>query len=296
MASKRFRVGRVEGYLYLLPWLLGLSLFQLVPILHSLYMSFSHYNLLGARMSYAALDNYKEILKDSLFWQALQGTFLYVAFVVPLKIGFALFVALLLSREIKGIAAYRTLFYLPSIFGQSVAVAFLWKAVFMENGAVNSVLKTIGITGPYWLGDPKYALATVGLLSVWEFGSSMVIFLAGLKQIPTELYEAASIDGAGRVRTLVSITLPMITPMVFFNSLMQMINAFQAFSAPFVIYGGTFGPANSCLLIVMLIYREAFQHYRMGYASSIAWVLFVLVSALTYAYFKSQQRWVHYTA
>lgn len=177
-----------------------------------------------------------------------------------------------------------------------MAIAIMWMALFAKDGVVNSLLAVVGIQGPAWLGNPNLSLLTVGLLPVWQFGSSMVIFLAGLKQIPTELYEAAAVDGASPFRKFFTITLPLLTPMIFFNLLMQVIYNFQTFSAPFIIYHGGFGPVNSCLLLVMYIYKQGFQLFRMGYASALAWVLFVIVGAFTIIMFRSQKRWVFYNS
>jgi len=197
-----------------------------------------------------------------------------------------------LNIKLKFVNVFRTVYYLPSILGGSVAVAVLWKFLFMKEGVVNKVLSVLHIPSVDWLGSPSVALFTIGLLTVWQFGSSMVLFLAGLKQIPAELYEAGTVDGASKIRMFFTITIPLLTPIIFFNLIMQMVNAFQDFTGPFVITGG--GPLNSTYLYAMKLYDEGFKFYKMGYASALSWILFLLILAFTALTFKSSQSWTHY--
>ena len=209
-----------------------------------------------------------------------------------MKIGFALLVAVLLNQKLKAIHLYRTVFYIPSIFGGSVAVAILWRFLFMDGGLINQVLRALSIQSVQWLSSPYIALFTLSLLSVWQFGSSMVLFLAALKQVPEDLYEAARIDGAGKLRIFARITLPLITPVLFFNLLMQIVNAFQDFTGAFVITNG--GPLKSTYLFALKLYDEAFHYYKMGYASALSWVLFALILLFTMIFFRFSEAATYY--
>ncbi len=281
-----------SGYLYILPWILGFLLLQLVPLVNSFWYSFTNFQLLG-KAQFLGLDNYKKIfLSDAVFRQSLKVTFYYVLIAVPLKIAFALVIAIILNQNIKGINLFRTLYYIPSILGGSVAISVLWKYLFMNQGVVNNIIGRFGIGAIDWLGDPRLALGTVSLVTIWQFGSSMLLFLAGLKQIPVSLYEAAKIDGAGRMRTFWSITLPELSPIVLFNLIMQMVQAFQEFNGPYIITQG--GPLKSTYLLPLYIYDEAFKKFNMGYASAIAWVLFTIITVLTLVAFWSSKKWVYY--
>jgi multiple sugar transport system permease protein len=217
-----------------------------------------------------------------------------VLFSVPLKLAFALGVALLLNRGIRGLSLYRAMFYLPSLLGASVAVAILWRQLFAGNGLVNKFLAIFGIEGPSWISNPSYSLWTLVALSVWQFGSPMIVFLAGLRQIPADVYEAASIDGAGKVRQFLRITLPLLTPVIFFNAIIQTIDAFKSFTPAFIISGGMGNPVNSTLFYTLYLYQEAFGFFRMGYASALAWVLLLLISSFTAFAFLTSRYWVHY--
>ena len=225
---------------------------------------------------------------------SLKVTAVYVFFGVPLQLTVALALAYYLDRGIRGLSIYRAIFYLPSLMGGSVAVAILWRQMFGSEGLVNQVLALVGIEGTSWIGDPDTALGTLILLLAWQFGSPMLIFLAGLRQIPTDLYEAASIDGAGQVRKFVSITLPMLSPIILFNLVLQIISAFQAFSSAYVVSGGTGGPSNSTLFYTLNLFNEGFRYLNMGYASALAWVLFTIVGVLTAANFVASRYWVFY--
>ena len=211
---------------------------------------------------------------------------------VPMKLIMALAIAMILNMKLKGINLFRTIYYLPSIMGGSVAISILWKFLFMKEGMVNQALSVIGIPAVDWLGSPKIALVSISLLVVWQFGSSMVLFLAGLKNVPTELYEAASVDGATKWRQFISITLPMITPIVFFNLMMQIIHALQEFTSAFIITNG--GPNHGTYLLGVKIYEDAFKNLKMGYASASSWILFVTILAVTLVVFKSSDAWVFY--
>lgn len=292
-ASKASRKGRWTGLLYISPWILGFLVFQLYPIFSSFAYSFTNFDMLSVP-DFIGAQNYQELFtEDYDFYNTLWVTFAYVLMAVPLKLGFALAVALLLNAKIRGINTFRTVYYLPSILGGSVTVAILWRFLFMQDGTVNTVLGTVGIPPVPWLSSPDLALFSVSLLTVWQFGSSMVLFLAGLQQIPGELYEAARVDGASRPRMFFRITLPMLSPILFFNLVMQMVNSFQEFTGAFVITGG--GPMKSTYLYVMKLYDEAFHFFRMGYASALSWVLFVIIIAFTVVAFKTSGSWVHYS-
>ncbi|MET9243914.1 sugar ABC transporter permease [Nonomuraea sp. NPDC003709] len=288
---------QVEGraaYLFLLPWFAGLLLLTGGPILASLALSFTDFDLLTAP-SFVGLDNYARMLTDDPhFVNAVRVTLIYVVFSVPLSGAFALLVAVLLNRPVRGIGVYRAAYYLPSLLGGSVAVAILWRQIFGADGLINDALSYFGIVGPSWISTPQYAIYTLVLLHIWQFGSPMLIFLAGLKQIPAELYDAAAVDGAGKVRAFFRITLPMLSPIIFFNLVLQTVNAFKAFTPAFIISGGTGGPADSTLFYTLFIYQEGFGNFRMGYASALAWVLLLVTAAFTALAFRSSKYWVHY--
>jgi len=282
----------IEGYLFISPWLIGIAFLTVWPFFQSIYFSLTKYSLL-ASPRWIGLQNYQTILmNDDLFRQSLKVTINFVLFTVPLKMIFALFVAMLLNRNIKGISAYRTMIYFPSLIGTSMAVSILWKNIFGADGLFNQVLHLFGIEGASWLSNPATSLPTIGLLDVWQFGSSMVIFLAGLKQISKELYEASAIDGASKPRQFISITLPMISPVILFNMVMQTIGSFQTFTQAFIITKG--GPMNSTYMYAMYLYQRAFGRFEMGYASALAWILLVIIGLFTMLIFASTRYWVHY--
>ncbi len=290
--SIKNRLKQQVGLLYIAPWLIGFLVFQLYPFGASFYYSFTKYNITGAP-AWIGFDNYVDMFtKDSNFYKSLGTTLSYVLISVPMKLVFALLVAVMLNVRLKFVGVYRTLFYLPSILGGSVAVSILWRFLFMKEGMVNRLLESVGVPPADWLGSPDMALFTLSLLPVWEFGSSMVIFLAGLKQVPAELYEAGRVDGASRIRMFFRITLPLITPVIFFNVVMQMVNAFQDFTGAFVITNG--GPMNSTYLFALKLYDEGFKFYKMGYASALSWILFLFILAVTALIFKSSQYWTYY--
>jgi multiple sugar transport system permease protein len=282
------------GYLFLLPWFIGFFGLTIAPIVSSLYLSFTNFDLLTAP-SWVGGDNYVRMFThDPKFFQSMRVTLLFVLFSVPLKLGFALLVALLLNRGMKGLPIYRAIFYLPSLLGASVAIAVLWRTLFAGDGLVNKGLAVIGIQGPAWISNPRFSLWTLVALAVWQFGSPMIIFLAGLRQIPQDLYEASSLDGASKWRIFWKITLPLLTPVVFFNAIIQTIEGFKSFTPAFIISGGTGNPVNSTLFYTLYLYQEAFSFFRMGYASALAWVLLAVVAAFTAISFLTSRFWVHY--
>lgn len=283
---------RLLGYGYLTPYLIGLVVFTAVPFLTSLYLSFTKYDLMNTP-TWTGLSNYERLFtRDRTFTKSLNVTLIYVFLTVPLKLAFALFIAAILNYRLKFINLFRTAFYVPSILGGSIAIAVLWRYLFAPEGLVNMALAGVGLAPVDWFGDPTNALFTITLLRCWQFGSAMVIFLAALQSIDKSLYEAAAIDGAGKVTTFIFITLPLLTPVIFFNLVMQMVQAFQEFNGPYIITQG--GPLKSTYLLPLYIYEEAFKKFNMGYASAIAWVLFVIITVLTLVAFWSSRKWVYY--
>lgn len=282
----------IAGYLFISPWLLGFLLLTLWPMIQSMYYSFTKYTLLDAP-EWIGLRNYERIFADDeMFRQSLKITILFVVLSVPLKLFSALMVAMVLNKKIKGISVYRTFIYLPSLIGSSIAVAILWQNIFGINGFINRFLSYFGIEGISWISNPNTALGTLIILVAWQFGSSMVIFLAGLKQIPAELYEASSVDGASKVRQFFSITLPMLSPVLLFNLVLQTIGSFQMFTQAFIITKG--GPINSTYMYALYLYDRAFSRYEMGYASALAWILLVVIAIVTALIFASSRYWVFY--
>nr|WP_271574090.1 sugar ABC transporter permease [Bradyrhizobium sp. CCBAU 11361] len=282
------------GYLFLAPWLIGFFGLTLGPALVSLYLSFTDYDLLSNPRWVGAANYVRIATSDPKFSAAMHVTFIYVALAVPFKLTFALLVAMILNRGLRGLPLYRAIFYLPSLIGASVAISVLWRQLFAGDGLLNQALKLVGIHGPSWISNPDTALYTLVALSVWQFGSPMIIFLAGLRQIRKDVYEAAEIDGASRSQQFWRITLPLLTPVVFFNVVVQTIDAFKAFTPAFIISGGTGGPIDATLFYTLYLYQEAFAYFRMGYASALAWVLVVIIAAFTALSFLSSRYWVHY--
>ncbi len=283
---------RFLGLAYLTPYIIGLAVFTAVPFLGSLYLSFTDYNLMSAPR-WSGLDNYLHLFtSDRTFRKSLTVTLIYVFTTVPLKLAFALFIAYILNYRLRGINFFRTAFYVPSILGGSIAIAVLWRYIFATEGLVNMAIVALGGEPVNWFGDPTNALFTITLLRCWQFGSAMVIFLAALQSIDKSLYEAAAIDGSSRFYTFIFITIPLLTPVIFFNLIMQMVQAFQEFNGPYIITQG--GPLKSSYLLPLYIYDEAFKRFDMGYASAIAWVLFVIIMVLTLVAFWSSKKWVFY--
>lgn len=288
------RGGRREAlqfYLTISPWLIGLLLFTAGPVVISLFTSFTEWDLIS-EPAWAGLGQYEKMLGDERFWQALRVTSIYTFAYVPLDLAGGLGLALLVRPKIAGMRFFRTVFYLPTVFS-GVAFVVVW--VWMLNprgGLVNVLLGALGLEGPRWLLDPAWALPALILMSFWGWGRSMVLFLGGLQTIPNELYEAAAIDGAGRGRAFWAITLPLLTPTLFFNLILSVISTFQTFTSAFVATNG--GPLDATLFLVLYIYRQAFQYFNMGYASALAWVLFVVILVITLLLFRSQRFWVFY--
>ncbi len=287
MASRGYK-----AYIYILPWLIGFAVLQLYPFMASLVYSFTNYNAFG-KMNFVGLDNYIRLFtKDKEFFKSLAVTINYTLMTVPGKIILSLAVALMLNQSRKGIGLMRTVFYLPSLFGGSIAVALLWKLLFNDNGLVNAILHVFGAGKVSWLGDPKVALVTLSSLEVWQFGSSMVMFLAALKQVPKSLYEAAGMDGANKIQSFIHVTFPQITPILFFTVIMQTINALQNFTSAFVITKG--GPVKSTYMLGLKLYNDGFAYYKMGYASATSWIIFMLILVITLVLFGTQKYWVFY--
>ncbi|WOI55889.1 sugar ABC transporter permease [Palleronia sp. LCG004] len=297
--GRRARLTRALGssgaaYVFLFPWLAGFLILTAGPALYSLYLSFTDYDLINVPR-WAGLDNYMRIAtNDPKFQDSVRVTLTFVLLSVPLKLAVALGVAMLLNRGLRGLTVYRAIFYLPSLLGTSVAIAVLWRQLFAGDGLINNLLLGFGIQGPSWISNPDTALYTLVILAVWQFGSPMIIFLAGLRQIPADIYEAARMDGASKSRQFWRITLPMLTPVVFFNAVVQTIDAFKAFTSAFIISGGTGGPVNSTLFYTLYLYQEAFGYFRMGYAAALAWILLVIIALFTAFSFLSARYWVHY--
>lgn len=280
------------GFIFVIPWLIGFLVFKLYPFMSSLYYSFTDYNLFQGMSEGFTLQNYKDVFSIPVELTALKTTFKYAFMTVPMKLVFALFIAYILNFKLKGVNLFRTVYYIPSILGGSVAIAVLWKALFNDNGLIRSGFALIGIDAPHFMSDPKWALLMISILRVWQFGSAMVVFLAALKGVSQDLYEAAAIDGASKTRQFFSITLPLITPVVFYNLVTQLVQAFQEFNGPYIITRG--GPLGSTTLMSLLVYNNAFTSYDMGKASAQAWVLFIILMIFTMISFWSQKHWVYY--
>ncbi|MFI6790300.1 carbohydrate ABC transporter permease [Nonomuraea sp. NPDC050383] len=284
----------LTAYVFLAPWFVGLFVITVGPILASLYLSLTDYSLLEEG-SWVGADNYvKMFTQDDRFLTSLKVTTIYVVVSVPLQLAFALLLALALDRGLRGLPFYRSVYYLPSLLGGSVAIAILWRKLFGVDGLFNAVLAIFGIEGPGWVSSPDTALGTLILLHVWTFGAPMVIFLAGLRQIPQSYYEAASVDGASRLRQFRSITLPLLTPIIFFNLVLEVIKSFQSFTQSFIVSGGNGGPVDSTLFYTLYLYLKGFKSYEMGYAAAMAWVLLLIIAGLTGVNFLASKYWVFY--
>jgi len=292
MKNKKIRA-EVVGHIFLLPWLIGFLGLTLIPMISSLYFSFTHYDMLTPPR-WAGMHNYIQMFNDPRFLKSLSVTFKFVLISVPLQLAFALLVAMILKKNRRGVRFYRAVYYLPSLFGGSIAVSILWRRIFNSDGVLNMILGVFGIQGVNWIATPGTALNTLIVLAIWQFGSSMVIFLASLKQIPEDYYEAARIDGAGKVMQFFKITIPLLTPMVFFNVVMQIISAFQSFTPAFIVSGGTGSPLDSTLLYSLYIYIRGFSQFQMGYASAMAWILLLIISSFTAILFGTSKKWVFY--
>jgi multiple sugar transport system permease protein len=281
------------AFVFLLPWFAGLLLITAGPVAASFVLGFTDYNLIQPP-EFSGVENFERMLTDERLHQALGVTFKYVLISVPLQLAAALGLAMLLDRGLRGLAFYRSAFYLPSLLGSSVAIAVLWRQIFGADGLVNQALALVGIEGRGWISDPDTALSTLIVLNVWTFGAPMVIFLAGLRQIPVMYYEAASVDGAGRWTVFRKITVPLLSPIIFFNLVLQIIHAFQAFTQAFVVSGGSGGPSDSTLFYTLYLYQRGFHNFDMGYASALAWLLLIIIAAFTAVNFWAAKRWVFY--
>lgn len=281
------------GFVLILPWLIGFCIFKLYPFVSSLVYSFTDYDLFRGVQNVVGFQNYIDAFTKAKNVKALKVTFTYAFMTVPLKLIFALFIAYILNFKIRGVGLFRTAYYVPSILGGSVAIAVLWKALFKNDGVVNTILTMLGFESINFLADKNWALFIICLLRVWQFGSAMVLFLAALKGVPEDLYEAASIDGATKGRQFLSITIPLISPVIFYNLVTQLVQAFQEFNGPYIITNG--GPRNATTLISVIVYNTAFKDYKVGMSSAMAWVMFVIVMILTIIAFVSQKKWVYYS-
>ena len=302
------------AYMFLAPWLLGFFVLTVYPMGYSLWLGFTNYDFTQPNSTqWIGIANYLkmfgpvfglsnftastgEVMRvDPYYMKSLSVTFTYVLVSVPLKLIFALAVAVLMNQKLRGVSFYRSVYYIPTLLGGSVAIAVLWRKLFEKEGLLNGLLGAIGFTNlPGWITNPKFALWTLILLTVWQFGSSMIIFLAGLKQIPQEYYEAASVDGASKTRQFFSITLPLLSPVILFTLVLQTITTFQAFTQAYIIGGGGGGVLNSTLFYTLHLYIQGWQYHEMGYASAMAWVLLIIIGVFTAIVFKSSNLWVSY--
>ncbi|MDX5474170.1 MAG: sugar ABC transporter permease [Bacillaceae bacterium] len=290
--KKRALKENLIAFAFISPWLIGFIGIIVGPMIYSLYLSFTSYDLLSSPR-WVGFDNYVRMFtNDPRFWTTLKVTLIFVAIAVPLRLMFALAVAMLMNMGHRGSGFYSLIYYVPSIIGGSVAVAVIWRQIFGREGALNHVLGWFNMEGYNWFAHPDYALSVLILLIVWQFGSPMVIFLAGLRQIPQELYEAAAVDGANKFHCFFKITLPMLTPVIFFNLIFAIINGFLTFTQAFLITAG--GPIDRTLLYALYLYQNAFQYFQMGYASALAWVLLLIIGLLTAIVFITSKKWVYY--
>ncbi|MFF2480386.1 carbohydrate ABC transporter permease [Paenibacillus sp. NPDC058071] len=282
------------GYLFILPWLVGFLIFSVIPIGASLFLAFTRYDILSSP-EWVGFANFKEMFtEDSRYWLSVKATLIFVFVAIPLRLSFALLVAIVLNQKLRFLGFFRSAYYMPTLIGGSVAVAVMWRHLFGMNGAVNSFLESVfGITEKIsWITHPSTALSSLILLSVWQFGSAMLIFLAGLKQIPKELYEASEVDGASLFHRVKSITLPLLTPVLLFNLIMGIINGFKVFTEGMIITNG--GPFDKTLFYVLYLYERSFRYYEMGYGSAMAWVLLMIIAGFTAIVFTTSKHWVYY--
>ena len=285
----------LAGYAFLMPWLFGLIAFTSIPMLYSLYLSFTKYDSLGAP-KWIGAANFANMFQDRIFWKSVGITFKYVAILVPLRLSVALGIALILTTPHKGIGIYRTVYYIPSLLGGSVAIAIIWSRLWGSDGAVNGLISLLTGTNFNfsWIGNPSSALYSLILLGCWHFGSSMLIFISGIKQIPVSYYEAALLDGANAWQRFRFVTFPSLTPVIFFNLVMGIINAFKAFSEALIITDG--GPLDSTMLFALYIYKQGFTYFKMGYACALSWILLIIIAVFSTFVFRSSNYWVYYEA
>ncbi|PHO08103.1 sugar ABC transporter permease [Thermoanaerobacterium thermosaccharolyticum] len=281
-----------RGIIYIIPWLFGFVVFTIYPFITSLILSFTDYKIIY-QPKFIGLSNYINMLKDNIFWTSLFATFKFVLLTVPFKLIFALVVAMILNFKLRGINFYRTAYYIPSILGGNIAVSILWKLIFQDKGIINQILNNFGFHSLPWFSNEYASLLMLSLLRIWQFGSAMVIFLAALKDIPLELYEAAWIDGASKIKAFMHVTIPLLTPIIFFNLVMQLIQSFQEFNGPYMITEG--GPQYKTYLYSLMIYDNGFKYFNMGYASALSWIFFLIVMLFTLLIFKFSKYWVFYS-
>lgn len=282
-----------EAYAFLAPWIIGFVGLTLLPLVISLFYSFTQYDMLTPPV-WRGFSNYLELAEDRRFNASLVTTFKYVFISIPFRLSFALMLAVILRKNLGSMRIYRAAFYLPSLLGGSIAISILWRQLFNKQGLLNQMLLLFGIQGKNWIASPDTAIYTLIILSIWQFGASMVIFLGGLNQISPTYYEAADIDGAGKVRSFFRITLPLLSPIIFFNLVMSMISSFQAFTPAYIISNGSGSPLDTTLLYALYLYIKSFGHFSMGYASAMAWVLVLIIGTSTAILFKLSGRWVYY--
>jgi multiple sugar transport system permease protein len=281
----------IDGYICILPWIIGFLGFTAGPIVFSLWVSFNHYDVLSPP-KFAGIDNYINMVNDELFWQSLKVTTIYVLGAVPTGVvaGYAL--ALLLNQKVRGLSVWRTAFYMPAVV-PGLAAAYLFAWMFNSDiGLINGALRMIGIQGPQWFGSREWVLPAFMLMHIWAAGGGLILYLAALQGVPTTLYDAAVVDGANAWQKFWNVTLPLTSPVVFFVFLTGMIGSFQVFTAGYIVTGG--GPANASLFYVLYLYRSGWQHFEMGYAASLAWVLFLIIMLLTLLSLRVSQRMVYY--
>ena len=279
------------GLVFVAPWVLGFIAFKAFPLVLSTILSFTEYRIISPPTFYG-LENFRTAFTSPEFWNSMRVSLVYVFFTVPAKLAFSLLIAYILSSKVRGIGIFRSIYYVPSLMGGSVAIAILWQYMFMENGMINKISALFFLPQPTWLAGRYTAMFVIILLRIWQFGSTMVVFLAALKNMPTTLVEAAQVDGASRKRSFWSITMPYITPVIFFNLLTNLVTSFQEFNSPFVITAG--GPSQATNLMSLFIYNNAFRYLRMGYSSALSLILFTVITLVTIALFKSSRRWVTY--
>ena len=281
------------AYATISPWIIGFLVFTVGPMIASLYFSFTEYNIIDAPR-WIGLQNYQKVLTDPFFWHSLGVTLKFAVFALPLNLVFGFMIAVLLNQKIRGLKIWRTVYYLPSVVA-GVAVALLFVRIFSPSqGILNPFLKLFGIEGPHWFDDPNWSVPALVIMSLWSVGGGMIIYLAGLQGVPTDLYDAAKVDGANRAQRFRFVTLPMVSPVIFYNLVMGLIGTFQYFTEVYVISAGTGGPVRSTLFYNLYLYQNAFRYFKMGYASTMAWILFLIVVILTLLVFRSSSYWVYY--
>lgn len=289
--SPRARREAIAGYLFISPWLIGFLVFILGPIVASFYLSLTEYAIVQPPV-FIGFDNYRRLASDDLFWQSLQVTTIYVGVSTPLLLALSFGVALLMNQRVSGMGIWRTIFYLPNLV-PLVASTMLWLWIFNPQfGLLNAALRLAGVDGPLWLQSTRWALPALILMSLWSIGAPMLIYLAGLQGIPTDLYDAVAVDGGAAWAKFRTVTIPMMSPIIFFNLVLGLIAGFQVFAQPFIMTGG--GPRYATLFYVLYLYDNAFRYFRMGYASALAWVLFMIILVLTILTFRWSAFWVYY--